>query len=56
MKKKRADELLVEQGLVETKGEALSHILAGNIHTTKEIKILTAGEKLPAETELYIKG
>ena len=56
MKKKRADELLVEQGLVETKGEALSHILAGNVHTMKEIKILTAGEKLPAETELYIKG
>ena len=56
MKKNRTDDLLVEQGLVKSKGEALSHILAGNVFTTKEIKILTAGEKLPAGTELYIKG
>lgn len=56
MKKKRVDELLMEQGLVESKGEALSHVLAGNVFTTKEIKLLTAGEKLPADTALYIKG
>ena len=56
MEKKRTDDLLVEQGLVESKGEALSHILAGNVFTTKEIKVLTAGEKLPVDTELYIKG
>lgn len=56
MKKKRADALLVEQGLVETKGEALSFILAGKVFTTKEIKILTAGEQLAGDTELYIKG
>ncbi len=56
MKKKRADELLMEQGLVESQGEALAHILAGKVFTSKEIKVLTAGEKLPADTVLYIKG
>ena len=56
MKKKRTDDLLMEQGLVESKGEALSHVLAGKVFTSKEIKILTAGEKLPADTVLYIKG
>ena len=56
MKKKRVDDLLIEQGLVESKQEALSFILSGKVFTTKEIKILTAGEKLAADTELYIKG
>lgn len=56
MKKKRADVLLIEQGLVDSKGEALSFILAGKVFTTKEIKILTAGEQLASDTELYIKG
>lgn len=56
MKKKRVDELLIEQLLVEDKAEALSYILAGKVFTRDEIKILTAGEKLPAHTELYIKG
>jgi 23S rRNA (cytidine1920-2'-O)/16S rRNA (cytidine1409-2'-O)-methyltransferase len=56
VKKKRADELLVEQNLVETNEEALSFILAGKVFTTKELKILTAGEQLASDTELYIKG
>lgn len=56
MKKKRADELLIEQQFVENKNEALSYILAGKVFTTQEIKVLTAGEKLPASTKLYIKG
>lgn len=56
MKKKRADELLIEQNLVKDKEEAVSFILAGKVFTTDEIKILTAGEKLKADTELYIKG
>lgn len=56
MKKKRVDELLIEQYLVENKQEALSFILAGKVFTIEEIKILTAGEKLPANTQLYIKG
>lgn len=56
MKKKRADELLLEQFLSETKEEALSYIMSGKVFTTKEIKVLTPGEKLSGETELYIKG
>lgn len=56
MKKKRVDELLLEQNLVESKKDAQAHILAGKVFTKKEVKILTAGEKLPMNTELYIKG
>lgn len=56
MKKKRVDDLLVEQNLIENKGEALSYVMAGKVFTTKEIKILTVGEMLPEDTELYIKG
>lgn len=56
MKNKRADELLVEQGLVERKEEALAFIMSGKVFTTKEIKILTPGEKLKSNTQLYIKG
>lgn len=56
MKNKRADESLVEQGLVERKEEALAFIMAGKVFTTEEIKILTPGESLKADTELYIKG
>lgn len=50
------DELLFEQGLIEVIEEAQSQILAGKVFTTKEIKILTAGERLPEDTRLYIKG
>ena len=56
MKKRRVDELLIEQHLVEDKQEALSYILAGKVFTTDEIKILTAGEKIAQDIELYIKG
>src|SRR5699024_9630156 len=28
----------------------------GKVFTTKEVRILTAGEKLPVDTKLYIKG
>ena len=56
MKKKRVDELLLEQQLIESIEEAQSHILAGKVFTTKEMKILTVGEKLPLDTKLYIKG
>lgn len=56
MKKKRVDELLLEQNLIQTIEEAPAYILSGKVFTKKEVKILTAGEKLPANTELYIKG
>lgn len=56
MKKKRADDLLIEQNLVKNASEAMSYIMAGKVFTSEEIKILTAGERLDANTELYIKG
>lgn len=56
MEKKRADELLVDQGLTENKKEALAQIMSGKVFTKEEIKILTPGEKLKANTSLYIKG
>lgn len=56
MKKKRADELLIEQGLAKDKSEAMALIMSGKVFTTKEIKIFTAGEKLKNDTELYVKG
>lgn len=56
MKNKRADELLMEQGLVETKEEALAFIMSGKVFTTKEIRILTPGEQIKSTTSLYIKG
>lgn len=56
MKNKRADELLMEQGLVDRKEEAMGFIMSGKVFTTKEIKILTPGEQLKADTQLYIKG
>lgn len=56
MKKKRVDELLLEQHLIESIEEAQGYILAGKVFTKKEVKILTAGEKLSVDTELYIKG
>lgn len=56
MKKKRADDLLIEQSLVKDKDEALSYIMSGKVFTTKEIKVLTPGEKLKENTSLYIKG
>src|SRR5699024_7130369 len=54
--KKRVDELLLEQHLIESIEEAQGYILAGKVFTKKEVKILTAGEKLSVDTELYIKG
>ena len=50
------DELLLEQKLIQTKEEAQAYILSGKVFTNKEVKILTAGEKLPVDTKLYIKG
>lgn len=55
-KKKRADELLVEQNLAANKNEAAAFIMAGDVFTVDEIKVLTPGESLSRGTELYIKG
>lgn len=55
-KKIRADELMVSQGLSDTRGKAEALIMAGKVFTLKEEKILTAGYQLKSNTELYVKG
>lgn len=56
MKKERADQLVLEQGLTTTLEDAKRFIMAGKIYTNKELRIDTVGEKLPITTELKIKG
>lgn len=56
MKKQRADKLLIQQGWVEDNEKAKRVIMSGKVYTRKEVQVLTAGEKLSIDTELYIKG
>ncbi|API89954.1 TlyA family rRNA (cytidine-2'-O)-methyltransferase [Marinilactibacillus sp. 15R] len=56
MKKQRADKLLIQQGWVEDSEKAKRVIMSGKVYTREEVQVLTAGEKLPLFTELYIKG
>jgi 23S rRNA (cytidine1920-2'-O)/16S rRNA (cytidine1409-2'-O)-methyltransferase len=56
MKKERADHLLVQQGWAEDQEKAKRFIMAGKVYTKEEKQVLTAGEKWPENTELYIKG
>lgn len=56
MKKERADQLLVMQGFCDNVEKARRYIMAGQVFTRKERRIDTAGQKLPSDTELYIKG
>jgi len=54
--KMRADLLLIRQGLAESQKNANGLIMSGKVFTKKEQKILTPGEQLKEETELYVKG
>lgn len=56
MKKERADRLLVLQGWAEDQEKAKRLIMSGVIYTSEEKQVLTAGERMPSDTELYIKG
>lgn len=56
MKKERADQLLVQQGLAETADQAKRMIMAGQVYTIKEQRVDTAGEKLPVTLLLQVKG
>lgn len=56
MKKERADKLLVQQGWADSTEKAKRLIMTGKIYTREEEQVLTAGEKWPVETSLYIKG
>lgn len=56
LKKQRADKLLIQQGWVEDSEKAKRVIMSGKVYTREEVQVLTAGEKVPLFTELYIKG
>jgi 23S rRNA (cytidine1920-2'-O)/16S rRNA (cytidine1409-2'-O)-methyltransferase len=54
-KKMRADQLLVERGLVESRARAQALILAGLVYAG-ERKIAKAGDQLPEDAALTLKG
>jgi 23S rRNA (cytidine1920-2'-O)/16S rRNA (cytidine1409-2'-O)-methyltransferase len=53
--KKRADQLVVEQGLAESRQKAQALIMAGQVFTSDKI-IQKPGDNLPEETILRVKG
>ncbi|MCP8967044.1 TlyA family RNA methyltransferase [Ectobacillus ponti] len=55
MKKERIDVLLVEQGLVETREKAKRAVMAGLVYAN-EMRLDKPGEKIPADTQLTVKG
>lgn len=56
MKKKRADDLLIEQGWAEDREKAKRLIMSGKVYTQKEEQIFTSGEKWSEKTLVYVKG
>ncbi|MBC6295725.1 TlyA family RNA methyltransferase [Listeria sp. FSL L7-1517] len=55
IKKERADILLVDQGLFETREKAKRAIMAGIVYR-KEERVDKPGEKIPVDSELQVKG
>lgn len=55
-KRLRADVVVVQQGLVDDIEEAKRTIMAGEVFTVKEQRILTAGQQLLPQEPLYIKS
>ena len=53
--KTRADQLLVESGLAESRARAQALILSGNVFAGDK-RIAKAGEQLAADTQLSVKG
>lgn len=53
--KERVDVLLVERGLCETREKAKRSIMAGLVYS-KETRIDKAGEKIPVDAPLQVKG
>lgn len=55
MPKRRADQLLVDRGLVESRARAQALILAGKVWT-KDRRVEKAGDSLPADAALEVRG
>ena len=56
MKKVRADLLVVERGLAESRAKAQAMILAGQILTTDGNRVEKAGQLLAPDSPLHFKG
>lgn len=55
MTKVRADQRLIDQGLVEDIKKAQALIMSGLVLTLNHEKILTPGQQIKADTQLYLK-
>ena len=55
MARRRADQLLVERGLVETRSRAQALILAGLVFSG-ESRVAKAGDQLPEDAPLSLRG
>ncbi|GEK30990.1 putative rRNA methyltransferase YqxC [Kurthia zopfii] len=55
VQKERVDILLVQRGLCETREKAKRTIMAGQVFS-KEVRVDKAGEKIPVDQDLTIKG
>lgn len=55
MEKKRVDVLLVEQGFFDSRERAKRAIMAGLVHDDHD-RLDKPGTKIPADTQLYVKG
>ncbi len=51
---RRADELLVERGLAETRSKARAYILAGEVRVGPDHVVTKAGEQLPVDADLRL--
>lgn len=56
MEKERADVLVVQQGLTDSREKAKRLIMAGQIYDQNNERIDKVGEKLPITKQLHIKG
>ncbi|MCZ0717010.1 TlyA family RNA methyltransferase [Aerococcus kribbianus] len=56
MDKERADILMVKQGLAPSREKAKRYIMAGQVYTDKQERVDKAGEKMPINCRLEIKG
>lgn len=56
MKKERVDKLIVQQGLTDSREQARRLVMAGQIYDQNNQRYDKAGEKIPADRELHIKG
>lgn len=55
MAKKRADQILVERGLAESRTRAQAYIMAGNVYAGEQ-KIAKPGQQIKEETVLEVRG